>query len=268
MGVITVTEERCTACGLCAAVCPVEVIAMHEGPQETGNPCIGCGHCVAVCPQAALDNAKAPLTLQQPVPERRLAPAEAAGFLRSRRSIRRYKSQPVTRQQVLAVLDVARQAPTGGNSQGVTYHVVDDAAVLARITAQTVDWMEEQVRAQAAWAPYYAGVVKRYRENGDDVILRGAPCLIIGLADANFMPRGRDNTHFALAYAELYAPSLGLGSCWAGLFEACARAPYAPLLNLLALPAGKVVTGALMLGYPAVAYRRLPERQAVQVTWQ
>ena len=77
--------------------------------------------------------------------------------------------------------------------------------------------------------------------------------------------RGRDNGHFALSYAELMAPSLGLGSCWSGFVEFCAQVGYEPLLKLLNLPAGYRVAGAIMVGYPKFKYRYMPERESLRV---
>lgn len=269
MELIQVDQEKCIRCGLCADVCPTNVITMDsQGPKATGQQCIGCGHCVAVCPPAALDNVKAPLGKQLPIGTVPAFDANtAAQFLRSRRSIRRYKKEAVPREKILQLLDIARLAPTGGNSQGVAYHVVDKIETLHKITAATVDWMEEQIKAGSPWGPYFAGSVNSYRQTGQDIILRGAPCLIVAIAAKNFMPRGRDNTHFSLAYVELYAPSMGLGTCWAGFFEACA-AGYQPLINLLDLPADMAVTGGLMVGYPQYTYKRLVDRNPLQVTWQ
>jgi len=51
-----------------------------------------------------------------------------------------------------------------------------------------------------------------YHKTGEDVILRNAPSFILALSDKNFT-HGRDNTNFTLAYAELFAPSLALGTC-------------------------------------------------------
>ena len=102
-----------------------------------------------------------------------------------------------------------------------------------------------------------------HREQGKDSILRDAPCLIVAHAAANFA-RGRENSLFALAYAELYAPALGLGSCWAGLMEAAIFAG-APMLQLLGLPADRQFTGAIMLGYPTVQFHRLPDRKPLEI---
>lgn len=270
MELITVNRDTCIRCGMCTQVCPMEILYMQsDGPVYDGKGhCIACGQCVAVCPEAALDHVKAPLDKQTELMKSPVLDATTAEqFLRARRSIRSYKKTPVESEKIRQVLNVARQAPTGGNTQGVAYYVMDDAAVLEKITAAVIAWMEEKIAEKAAFAPYFIGMVRAYRNEGKEVILRGAPCLVVAIVEEKFFSRGRDNTHFSLAYAELYAPSVGLGSCWAGFFEACAISGYRPLLDLLKLPAGKVVTGGIMMGYPRHVYKRLVDRDPLQVTW-
>lgn len=269
MKLIRVDQEKCVRCGACSEVCPVRIIGMKDqGPQYIGGRCIACGHCVAVCPTAALDNHKAPLAKQTELETTPVLPVDAAArFLRGRRSIRCYKQTAVAHESILQLLDVARMAPTGGNSQGVSYYVFEKTDMLRAISAAVIDWMEEAIKAASPWAPYFCGTVAGYRA-GTDTILRGAPCLIVAVADKAALQRGRDNTHFSLAYAELFAPSIGLGTCWAGFFEACASAAYQPLLALLDLPDHLAVTGALMAGYPQYTYKRLVDRNPLQVTWK
>ena len=269
MGLLTVDKEKCTRCGCCADVCPTRIIDVDsEGPHVTGNRCIACGHCVAVCPTAALDNMKAPLAGQTPAGQLPVLDADtAARFLRSRRSVRSYKKDPVPREKILQLLDIARLAPTGSNSQGVVYHVIDNPDTLHRITEVTIEWMEELVRNESPMGPYLAVSIDIYRTKRQDAILRGAPCLILAAAPKSVGLRGRDNTHFCLAYAELYAPALELGTCWTGLLEGCAASGYQPLLDLLNLPEGLVLTGGLMVGYPRYLYKRLVNRNQLHVTW-
>ena len=111
-----------------------------------------------------------------------------------------------------------------------------------------------------------------YRRTGRDIVLRGAPCLVAAVADKNFpdqnFPLGWVNTPFILAYAELYAPSIGLGTCITGFFDACASTGYPPMLNILDLPENMSVTGGLMVGYPKYTYKRLVDRNPLQVSWQ
>ena len=58
-------EERCVACYLCAAVCPVDCIALQATQDESGrrypdffrinfSRCIFCGYCEEACPTYAI----------------------------------------------------------------------------------------------------------------------------------------------------------------------------------------------------------------------
>ncbi len=274
MDLIQVNQEKCTKCGICVEVCPIDTLGMDgQGPKAVSSQCLACGHCVAVCPSAALDNVKTPLANQIPIDNITvLDEAAAALFLRSRRSVREFKKMPVPRESVRKLLDIARFAETSGNSQGVSYHVIDDQDTLRRITAVSIDWVEAMLKTPSiAGTPYeapFAAHVANYRQNGVDVVLRDAPCLVIPIVDKRSLPTGKDNTLFMLAYAELFAPSLGLGTCITGFFNGCAASGYKPLLDILDLPENMQVTGGLMVGYPRYTYRRLVDRNPLQVTWQ
>lgn len=49
-----ITDE-CISCGSCAAVCPIEAIAMGDEHYEIdADKCAGCGSCVDECPVGAI----------------------------------------------------------------------------------------------------------------------------------------------------------------------------------------------------------------------
>ena len=267
---VFVVNQDCIKCGICAETCPSRIIDMGEDGPKLLYPtaCIKCGHCVAVCPSEALDHKQVPRSLQVPRDNYPvLDPETAAHFLRSRRSIRNYKNEAVPQEKMLQLLEIARFAPSGGNSQGLSYIVVTEKELLKRLTALTVQWMEEQINNGAAWAKAYTGIVQGYRKTGRDLIFRGAPALVMATAPKNF-PLGHDNARFSLAYVELYAPTLGLGSCWAGFFEMCAAAGYPEIYRLLDIGEGTTVVGAIMVGYPSYHYHRLVDRNPLQVAWK
>ena len=270
MNFLRVDEDKCTKCGACADVCPSALITIgKEGPEaEAHLACIACGHCVAVCPDAALDNSRAPLSGQVSLQGyARLGAHAAALFLRSRRSIRRYKQEQVPREILLQILDVARFASTGGNMQGLSYLVISDKERLAQISGATLSGMEEALAAGMEVAPYAEATILKARQTGKDVILRDAPHLIVAICDESFV-RGSENAHFSLAYAELFAPTVGVGTCWAGFVQGRAFDGYPPLLKALDLPENKKVAGALMAGYPIYEYRRLVDRNPLDIQWR
>lgn len=265
MSLITVDQESCIKCGLCVEECPTRVLKLEPtGPVEiNGNKCIACGHCVAVCPKEALDNEKSPLALQSNALELpKLDPEQAKNFMRSRRSIRSYKTNAVEREKLLQLVEVANLAPTGSNTQGISYLIIDDKKTIETIVEECVIWYENH----PVFSKLLGGVTKGYREDHADGILRDAPSLILSLADKDFR-NARENSIFQLTYLELFAPSIGLGSCWAGLLELCARNEDSPIHKLLNIPDKKIITGCVMVGYPKHSFKRFTERQPLSVSF-
>jgi len=50
------TEEKCTGCGMCAAVCPHDVFQVTGGKAKITDKdkCMECGACMINCPEGAL----------------------------------------------------------------------------------------------------------------------------------------------------------------------------------------------------------------------
>ena len=266
---ITVDKTKCITGGLCVEVCPSDIIELGEnGPVETSpRLCIACGHCVAVCPVAALDHDKAPLGGQDKLDESPvLDPETAKKFLRARRSIRAYRKDLVPKDKIEKMLDVARMAPTGSNSQGTSFIVVSDPAILEEAREIIISFIEDEIAKGSRWARGYRRLVTLTRKKGKDVILRGAPQLVIALADKS-KPLRWPNGQFALTYAELMAPSLGIGTCWAGFLLYGLKEELPRLMEIFQIPEDKKVTAAIMIGVPKVRYQRLVERAPLETTW-
>jgi len=50
----TVDESKCTGCGICLEVCPVEAITVDRVAKIDSATCIDCGFCVAECPNDSI----------------------------------------------------------------------------------------------------------------------------------------------------------------------------------------------------------------------
>lgn len=264
MNLITVNEEKCIRCEQCIKECPANVLKMGKiGPEEIENTnCIACGHCVAVCPSDAIDNKKTPLEAQVDARDfHKLNAVEAEHFMRARRSIRNYQDKSVSREDLTKLVDIARLAPTGSNSQGISFVVVEDKQLIKKAVEITITMIEASPMKDGL-----KGLISIYRDGLGDPILRGAPNLIITTADKKHS-NGRANSISCLTYLELFAPSLGLGTCWAGFFEYCASIKDSPLLELFNIPEGKTITAAVMVGYPKYSYKKLVDRNPLEVTY-
>jgi nitroreductase/NAD-dependent dihydropyrimidine dehydrogenase PreA subunit len=273
MPLFTIDEEKCRRDGICAAECPVGIILPPEGDQtpaptpDADELCINCGHCVAVCPHGALAlTTMGPEDCPPVHKDWGLSVERAEHFLRARRSIRVYRDKPVPREIITRLIDIARYAPSGHNTQPVRWRVIYDSAKLPELAGLVVDWVRYMIKEmpELALSLHMDRVVDKW-EKGFDAVLRGAPHLIIahGEKDERSAPAG---CTIALTHLDLAAPSFGLGVCWAGYFTAAAQT-WPPLQAALGLPEGHQVFGTMMIGHPRFEYHRLPLRNEPVITW-
>jgi len=274
MNLFTIDEKKCKRDGICVDECPLKIIAMRDAsstPEPTpdaGERCIRCGHCVAVCPHGAFTHSM--LKHEDfPAIDRALSlsPAQVEQFLRSRRSIRTYQDKRVEQEELQKLIELSRYAPTGGNSQLVSWLVVNSRDEVKKIAAMVVDHMQELVKAKAPIAVNYRldRVVEDWKL-GLDRVTRGAPALVMAHAPKAYGLGAVDCTS-ALAYFDLAAPTLGLGACWAG-FVMVGLLQWQPLREALKVPADNAVHGVLMAGYPKYRYQRLVPRNAPKIEWR
>lgn len=66
--------------------------------------------------------------------------------IRHRRTVRRYAPDPVPRDDLVAILDAARYAPTAGNQQPWKFLVVQSRATLDRLKDHALTWYTERIR--------------------------------------------------------------------------------------------------------------------------
>ena len=275
MSFISVDKELCVRDGVCAETCPSGLLRLSEpgafpvAVAEAEQRCIACGHCVSVCPRGALSLASMPITECTPLrPELAIHAAQAEQFLRSRRSIRAYRKRAVDRQTLSQLLNLARLGPTAGNRQQLCWYVIDDPDSLKTVGAMVVDQMRHLVKTEAPISDSYPlrELISAW-DNGVDLVLRGAPALVVASAPHD-SGMGTVDSAIAFTYLDLAAPTLGLGTCWAG-FVMLAAAHWPPLREFFSrsLPEGFVFTGAMMVGYPKHRYHRLPRRKPANIVW-
>ncbi|MBU1565972.1 MAG: nitroreductase family protein [Proteobacteria bacterium] len=265
MKLLQIDENTCDQDGLCAAICPAGLIGFSPGqfPESVADAedvCIRCGHCVAVCPSGSLSHREMAAALCPPVRKELLPTAEQCEhFLRNRRSIRNFKQESISREELQRLIEVARYAPSGHNSQGVKWLVLGNRDDLHRLAGIVADWMRVMLERMPEFARslFMDKTLARW-DQGIDGILRNAPTLVITFAEKDDR-MAQTTCTIALSHLELTATAMGLGCCWAGFFNAAAS-NFLPLREALALPVDQQVFGAMMVGHPRFEYHRLPLR--------
>ena len=130
----------------------------------------------------------------------------------------------------------------------------------------TINWMKEVIASNdpiSKNAPL--SVIVEGWEKGEDRLFRGAPLVLMTHAPKlSSMPR--ENCVIAMTYFDLVSFSMGLGTCWIGLFM-LAAAHHPPLQHLLGIPDGHRLYGAMVAGYPKFKYQRIPARKQTKAVW-
>ena len=292
---ITIDTERCKKDGICAKVCPKRIFVQREKlsiPELVNEEtCIACGQCVAICPQGAVSHSEFPATTIQAIPFEQMPTTEQVmALLQTRRSIRAFRDKPLPNDTIEAIINGARFAPSGHNSQSTEYLVVQDRALLNKLSALVIEYLKFEIKRfsnplfrtmvllaarESAESglheiPGFKRKVQMF-ESGADPILNGAPVLLAfhahridGYADVN--------AQLALQNASLVAHALGIGHFFTGWVLAPGRAPMARawnrrIPNLLGIPSDNNLYGALALGYPIPKFKNMIERKPPQIRW-
>ena len=149
---------------------------------------------------------------------------EAAG---TRRTVRKFRQEPIAREQLYKMVKAAVLAPSGANMQPLKYKIVDDAALAAKVFPLV------------KWAGYIA-------PTGDPAEGEEPTAYILILADQEIRKSGYElDAGAAAENLMLTAWEDGIGSCWMGAIDRPA------LARLLDIPERYIINTLIALGVPA-----------------
>ncbi|WP_027182689.1 nitroreductase family protein [Desulfovibrio inopinatus] len=264
-----IDREKCTKCGECARDCIFGVIVMTEdGPQlpaENEARCIACQHCLSVCKPGALSilgkNPDESLPIKKAFP----SPEEMTALIEGRRSVRHYKKEPVSEDEIATLLNAAFFAPTAVNIRTGGFTVVDDPAVMESIRVVSRTRVAEILKTSGlpAGLERYENYLKSWTAE-NDIVFRGAPQMIIATSHKDHHA-GLVDTVISLSYVELMAQSMGLGTLWCGLAKLVLTMLAPELIERLGIPEDQEIGYIMMIGKPAVKYHRAVQRNPMAV---
>lgn len=263
---VIIDPELCKADELCVHECPLAVLTVEERGQvptvhpKRTNYCINCGHCVAICPTGAItlsafEGEKAAPFKKEELPEY----GAVETLIKSRRSARKFKKEPLNVQEISELIHLTAYAPSGHNAQPVSWTVLDTPEKVHELGEIVVEWMNDMVQQKNPLAEklFLAGLVNAWKK-GNDVICRDAPAVTVAWSPQQGITPQAD-TVIATNTLELAAHAKGYGVCWAG-YVVLAAAYSQKVLDYLGIPEGHMAHGALFLGHPATKYRNIPPR--------
>ena len=154
--------------------------------------------------------------------------------VKARRSIRKFKQDPIPRETLEKIVDTARFCPSAANLQPMRFKIVDDPALVAA--------MQPHVR----WAAYLA-------PNGDPAENEKPTAFILVCVDKEIRPTGTSpDVGGAVQNILLSAVYEGLGTCWMGSID---REEIRTITNL---PERYALDTVIALGWPGEQSRTVP----------
>jgi nitroreductase len=163
--------------------------------------------------------------------------------IRTRRSVRRYSSDPVPEKVVKELLELAAWAPSGMNTQPWLYVVIEGRDYLKDLSDKCRAYILEIMDEMPALENYRAML-----SNPDFNLFYGAPVLVLIYGNQNAFTYTNDCTMAALNLM-LAAWDKGIGSCWIGFAKAYCGTPE--FKAGLKVPPEYQLVAPVILGHPA-----------------
>jgi len=263
MNNISINKEKCIKCGLCIKDCVSKCLSLDQEDYPKmiyGERCLACQHCMMICPQGALSfNGKVPENSEKP------SNKDILSLIKSRRSIREYLDVELSEEELKQIKEMLPFVPTGCNSHRLHFSIVEKKSVMRalkeKVNKKIIKFLNNKIIAPVV---KHFEVYKNAFEKGEDVIFRNAPHMIVVSSPIN-APCAPQDPVIALSYIELYAQSLGYGTCWCGYAEICIKI-FPELCEILDIPKGYTPVYAMLLGKPAVKYARTPQPEPYAIS--
>jgi nitroreductase/NAD-dependent dihydropyrimidine dehydrogenase PreA subunit len=281
--------QKCIGCKLCVEECPSFVLEMRGERASVirADWCIGCGHCGAVCPvEAVLHEATSYEKIILPGPSAAISPESLQLLIRERRSVRIYVEEEVPEESLKKILNAGRYAPTGTNSQNVSYIVLRSPDQIEKLRKMTMhfyekifSWVRSRVGRRLLTLMAGRTIVetlqeslpkvdhaKKLMEQGQDRLFFHAPVLILAHAES-WDTCSAFNCSVALYNCSLMAHTLGIGCCFNGYLVSAVNKDR-DIKRWLGIPKDHKCYAAMTLGHQKMQYQRVAERRPPEVAWR
>lgn len=169
--------------------------------------------------------------------------------IRTRRSIRKYMDKPVEDEKIIQLIESARLAPSGSNSQ--PWHFIIVKSELNRHKLSQVSHNQKWMLSAPVFIVCVGDIRSRIKEGDDISINESSP-------HPELKQIIRDTT-IAIEHMVIEAEKLGLGTCWVAWFT---QEEIRPILNI---PSDKYVVSIITVGYSDETPKARPRKKLDEI---
>lgn len=284
----TIDLKSCSKCATCVEICPVLAIGKNSGnmyfKDDFKELCLSCGQCMAVCPTKSiysknLDYEKDFFEFSEK--------NDFFSLIETRRSVRRFKPEPLKKEEIEKILYAISQAPHGDKSQHVEVSVINSREKILEALPFLCKFYDDMERWLANPFIHFGlkhiiprdmfntlknfilphikkGIYKNFSFEYD-CITRGAHTLLIFHAPVDSEEHKEDSIIF-VTYATLAAHSLGLGSTIIGLIPPALN-KIDKLKEIFDVPPKNEVISSIIIGYPKYEFKRGIKKSLKKIYW-
>lgn len=249
---VIIDTDKCIGCGLCRKDCVSTNFEIEDGKAKLlRDTCIYCGHCEAVCPQHAITLTGFADATEEFDQDTRLDPEVLMKAIKTRRSVRVFTDEAVSKAMLHDIIEAGRLAPTGSNSQKISYIVLDKQK--DEMEALAVDMFRGLINKAKPISAFL-----RTMELDDNFFFKKAPLVIVVISP--------DKVSASLAAQNMafMAEAHGLGVLFSGFFTMVAN-HNRKVRKALGLGRGQKAVTTLVIGHPGVRYHRTARREKAKV---
>lgn len=266
MSLFVVKKEKCVRCSRCMTVCPVGIISLNdnniiinEGEEEK---CIKCQHCVMSCPTSAISIEDIVTENAKLIDYSVLPKYENMDLLiRARRSVRFFKNENLSKDELNKLLISSLHAPTGVNKSNVLFTVISEKSKMREISRRIMEKLvlDSETNNLPLELNFFHGIATAWKEKNTDIVFRNAPHMIIASAPQDNRTPDADCI-IALSYLDLLAPTLGVGTLWCGFAKYLITLIVPEILDELNIPEDHKIGYVMLLGKPVFRYKLTSQR--------